>query len=192
MGTLQAPTAETMAAVLNSGAGEGWKVLDIAAGHGVYGIAVARHNPNAEIFALDWPAVLDVARENARHAGVEARYHSIPGSAFEVDFGSGYDVILLTGFLHHFGPEVIGTLLRKLRGALAQNGRVATLEFVPNEDRVTPPDTATWTINMLAMTRSGDAYTFAEYRRMFRSAGFRSNELVRLPANPQSVILSRE
>jgi ubiquinone/menaquinone biosynthesis C-methylase UbiE len=192
MGPLQAPTAETIARVLHSGAGESWKVLDIAAGHGVFGIAVARHNPNAEIFAVDWPAVLEVARENARHAGVEARYHGIPGSAFEVDFGCGYDVILLTGFLHHFGPAAIGTLLRKLRAALAQNGRVATLEFVPNEDRVTPPETATWTINMLAMTRSGDAYTFAEYQRMFRSAGFSTNELVRLPANPQSVILSRE
>jgi 2-polyprenyl-3-methyl-5-hydroxy-6-metoxy-1,4-benzoquinol methylase len=192
MGPLQAPTAETIATVLHSGAGESWKVLDVAAGHGVFGIAVARQNPNAEIFAVDWPAVLEVARGNARQAGVEARYHGVPGSAFEVDFGRGYDVILLTGFLHHFGSAAIETLLRKLRAALAQNGRVVALEFVPNEDRVTPPETAAWAINMLAMTRSGDAYTFAEYERMFRSAGFSSNELVRLPSNPQSVILSRE
>ena len=67
--------------------GRKWKVLDIAAGHGMFGVTIAKHNPNAEIFALDWAPVLEVAAENARAAGVEARFHHLPGSAFEVDFG---------------------------------------------------------------------------------------------------------
>jgi hypothetical protein len=66
------------------------KVLDIAAGHGMYGIAVAQRNPEAEITALDWEAVLDVAKENAVVAGVAARFHTIPGSAFTVEFGTGF------------------------------------------------------------------------------------------------------
>ena len=82
--------------------GQKWKVLDIAAGHGMYGVTIAKQNPNAEIFAVDWPQVLQVAEENANAAGVAARYHKIPGSAFEVDFGNDYDLVLLTGFLHHF------------------------------------------------------------------------------------------
>jgi 2-polyprenyl-3-methyl-5-hydroxy-6-metoxy-1,4-benzoquinol methylase len=192
MGPLQAPAAEAIAGILNSDTGENWKVLDIAAGHGLFGIALAKHNRNAEIFGLDWPAVLEVAQENARRAGVTAHYHPLPGNAFEIEFGSAYNVILLTGFLHHFDTATIDKLLHKVHTALAQNGRVATLEFVPNEDRVSPRQTAAWAINMLATTRSGDAYTFAEYERMFRQAGFSSNELVRLPANPQSVILSRK
>jgi 2-polyprenyl-3-methyl-5-hydroxy-6-metoxy-1,4-benzoquinol methylase len=192
MGPLQAPAAEAIAGILHPHGGKKCKVLDVAAGHGLFGIALAKQNRNAEIFGLDWPAVLEVAKENARKAGINARYHLLPGNAFEIEFGSEYDVILLTGFLHHFDTAAIGKLLRKVHTALAQNGCVATLEFVPNEDRVSPQQTAAWAINMLATTRSGDAYTFAEYERMFRHAGFRSNELLRFPAGPQSVILSRK
>src|SRR5262249_4717434 len=45
------------------------RVLDVAAGHGIFGITVAQRYPQAHITALDWPAVLEVAAENARRAG---------------------------------------------------------------------------------------------------------------------------
>jgi len=189
---LQRPVAEGVAAILNAGAGEKWKVLDIAAGHGVYGVTLAKHNSNAEIFALDWPSVLQVAVENARAAGVEARHHLLPGNAFDVAFGSGYDVVLLTGFLHHFDPSAIETLLRKVHAALAPDGRVVTVEFVPNEDRVSPPMSAAFSLIMLGSTPGGDAYPFSEYEKMFRNAGFRSVELQPLPGGGQSAILSRK
>jgi hypothetical protein len=192
MAPLQAPAAQAIAGMLDSDAGQKWKVLDIAAGHGLFGIAVAKRNRHAEIYAVDWPAVLAVASENARAAGVEARHHTIPGSAFEVDLGSGYDVILLTGFLHHFDPASIDRLLRKLHAALSPHGQVVTLEFVPNDDRVSPPDAASFSMVMLGTTPAGDAYPFSEYDRMFQKAGFSRSELRRLPDGPQSVILSRK
>src|ERR1700722_10472833 len=90
------------------------QVLDISAGHGLYGIAFARHNPNAKIVGLDWANVLEVAKEKAAKAGVADRYFTIPGSAFEVDFGSGYDIILIPNFLHHFDPATNEKVLRKV------------------------------------------------------------------------------
>jgi len=191
MGSMQLPAARELARALDAAAGRKWKVLDLAAGHGVYGIELAKQNPNAEIFAQDWAAVLDVAAKNAREAGVEARYHRLPGSAFEVDFGSGYDVILVTGFLHHFSPAEIEILLRKVRGSLAPNGVVATVDFVTDEDRLSPPRAATFALEMLGTTVSGDSYTFAEYQAMFRDAGFHSNELRPLAESGHSLILSR-
>lgn len=188
---LQRPFAEAMAQLLNADAGEKWKVLDVAAGHGIFGVTLAKHNPNAEIYAVDWPAVLEVAAENAQAAGVASRHHKIPGSAFEVDFGSSYDVVLLTGFLHHFDPPAINELLRKVHAALAEKGRVVTVEFVPNEDRVTPPIAAGFSMVMLAGTRAGDAYPFAELDAMFRKAGFSSNEWKPGPG-PQSFLISRK
>lgn len=190
MAPMQGMVAEGIARLLDIDSAPVSKVLDIAAGHGMYGITVATHNPKAEIYAVDWPAVLEVAKEHARGAGVEARYHALPGSAFEVDFGSGYDLILLTGFLHHFDARTNETLLRKVYRALAPRGRAVTVEFVPNEDRVTPPLVAAFAMVMLGVTRAGDAYPFSEYDRMFRNAGFSSNELRHLPMGPQSVIVS--
>jgi ubiquinone/menaquinone biosynthesis C-methylase UbiE len=166
------------------------RVLDIAAGHGVFGIAFARQNPLAEVTAVDWPNVLEVAKENARAAGVADRYHTIEGSAFDVDFGAGYDLVLLTNFLHHFDPPTCETFLRKVHAALADGGRAATLEFVPDEDRVSPPVPATFAMMMLGTTPGGDAYTFPEFERMFRAAGFSGSELRELPATPEHLIVS--
>jgi ubiquinone/menaquinone biosynthesis C-methylase UbiE len=190
MAPMMAMPAEGIAQLLDAGAGEPWKVLDIAAGHGVFGIALARHNPNAEIFALDWASVLAVAEENARAAGVADRHHKIPGSAFEIEFGEGYDVVLLTNFLHHFDAATNEQLLRKVHAALKPGGRAVTLEFVPNADRITPPNSAAFSLVMLAMTAHGDAYTFAEFDEMFRNAGFTSSEMHALPQGFQQVIVS--
>ncbi len=191
MSNLQRMTAVAVAESLCASAGEKWKVLDVAAGHGMYGVMIAKQNPNAEIFALDWPEVLKVAHENAKAAGVAARHHHLPGSAFEVDFGKDYDVVLLTGFLHHFDPQTIETILRKVHAALKPGGRAVTVEFVPNEDRVSPPAPAAFSMIMLGTTRAGDAYPYSEYDKMFRNAGFTLNELRRSPG-PQSFIISKK
>ncbi|MGH9902432.1 MAG: methyltransferase, partial [Pyrinomonadaceae bacterium] len=139
------------------------KVLDIAAGHGMFGITLARQNPQAEIIAIDWANVLEVARENAERAGVADRYSTVAGSAFDVDFGRNYDLILLTNFLHHFDEATCEGLLKKVHAALADGGRAVTVEFVPDEGRVSPPGSAMFSLVMLASTPSGDAYTFSEY-----------------------------
>ncbi len=191
MGSTMRPIAEEIAHVLNLDAGKKWKVLDIAGGHGIFGIALGKHNPKAEIFAQDWAPVLEVAAENARAAGIESRFHRLPGSAFEVDFGSGYDVILITSFLHHFDPPTNESLLRKIRAALAPGGIAVTLDFIPNDDRVSPPRAAAFSMMMLGMTPGGDAYTFSEYDRMFRNAGFSSNELRPMQISDHSLIISR-
>jgi SAM-dependent methyltransferase len=190
MAPLMGPPSESIAKIVDADAGKKWKVLDIAAGHGLFGIALAKHNPNAAIVALDWAAVLEVAKENAQKAGVAARYSTLPGSAFDVDFGSGYDIVLITNFLHHFDVPTNEALLRKVHATLAPGGRAVTLEFVPNEDRVTPPMEASFSMMMLGTTAHGDAYTFAEYDKMFRNSGFGRSEMHELSPLPQRVIVS--
>jgi len=167
------------------------KVLDIAAGHGLYGIAVAERAPSAEVVAQDWPKVLAVAEDNAKAAGVSARHHLLPGSAFQVDFGKGFDLVLVTNFLHHFDEPTCTNFLRKVRAAMEPNGRLVTLEFIPNEDRVTPPRAAAFSLNMLLQTPNGDAYPESDLFRMLNDAGFTSHKVVEVPHSPEKVIVSR-
>jgi hypothetical protein len=140
--------------------------------------------------------VLEVAKENAAAAGVLDRYSTIEGSAFDVDYGDGgdgqggYDLVLLTNFLHHFNAPTNETLLRKVHAALADSGRAVTLEFVPNEDRISPPDAAPFSVMMLGSTPSGDAYTFRELEQMLTNAGFSRSELHQLPPSIQQVVIS--
>ena len=191
MAPMMAMPAQLMARLVDPQAERPLKILDIAAGHGLFGIAFAQQNPQSQVYALDWPGVLQVAKENAAKAGVAERFNTIPGSAFDVDYGTGYDLVLLTNFLHHFDPATCEMLLRKVHAALADNGRAVTLEFVPNDDRITP-EAAAFSIIMLASTPGGDAYTFRELEQMFSASGFSRSELHALEPAIQSVVISQK
>ncbi len=171
MKPLMLTPAEMIAAELRKG-GEVQKALDIAAGHGMFGIAVAQHNPAAHIYASDWKNVLAVARENAQAAGVGDRFHALPGSAFDTEFGDGYDLVMIPNFLHHFDPPTCTSFMRKVHSALKPRGRAAIVEFVPNADRITPPTAAAFSLMMLAWTPAGDAYTVEELQTISTNAGF--------------------
>ena len=166
------------------------RVLDLACGHGLFGIEMAKRNPEVRLTALDWAPVLEVARENAAAAGVDDRFETLAGDAFEVDFGTGYDVVLLTNFLHHFDVATCEKLLRKVAAALNPRGRAAAVEFVVGDDRISPPGSAGFPLVMLATTPHGDAYTYAEYERMFRAAGFVRSELHDLSPTMQQLVIS--
>ena len=189
---MMAMPAKLMANLVDEKADQKLRLLDIAAGHGLYGIAFAEKNPQTEVVALDWLNVLEVAKENAGKAGVSDRYQTIAGSAFDVDYGTGYDLVLLTNFLHHFDPATCETLLKKVHASLADDGRAVILEFVPNEDRISPPETAAFSVVMLGSTPAGDAYTYSELERMCSAAGFDSSEIHQLPPSIQQVIIANK
>jgi len=168
------------------------KALDVAASQGIFGVEIAKTIPEVDITALDWANVLTVPQENAEAAGIKDRFHRLPGSAFDVDLGHGYNLVLLTNFLHHFDVPTCETFLKKVHGCLNDGGRVITLEFVPNEDRISPPPMADFGLVMLATTPSGDAYTFSEYDRMFRNAGFSQSDMHDVPASNQRAIITQK
>jgi 2-polyprenyl-3-methyl-5-hydroxy-6-metoxy-1,4-benzoquinol methylase len=181
-------TAQAAAAIL-ARPGTQLKALDIAAGSGAFGIEILKRNAAAEFWALDWASVLALAVEHAAQAGVAGRYRTIPGNAFEADFGNGFDLILLPNFLHHFDPLTNVKLLRKVRAALAPGGRAAIIEYTPNEDRISPPVPAIMSLAMLATTTGGDAYTVPELETMLREAGFGESRTHELGESQQTLIL---
>ena len=170
--------------------GEPVKVLDIAAGHGMFGIQVAKHNPAAQVVGQDWSNVLEVAKSNAAKFGVADRYTTIPGSAFDVDFGTGYDIVMVPNFYHHFDEPTNIALAKKIRAALKPTGKMVTVEFVPNDDRISPPMPATFSMMMLGGTDAGDAYTFKQFDAMFKAAGFGGSTITPLAPTPASLIVT--
>ncbi|MFT3880018.1 MAG: class I SAM-dependent methyltransferase [Gemmatales bacterium] len=190
MAPLMHMPAQLLAGLVGGDSGQPLRVLDVAAGHGLFGITIAEHFPKAHVTALDWPNVLSVAVENARRAKVDSRYTLLPGSAFEVAWGGPYDIVLLTNFFHHFDVPTCEHLAAKAFQALAPGGRALTLEFIPEPDRITPPATADFALVMLATTARGDAYTFAEFQAMFAHAGFHKSEFHALLPTAQQAVVS--
>jgi SAM-dependent methyltransferase len=190
MGPMMFAPAEALATALPLDATRPVKVLDVSASHGIYGIAFAKRYPLAQLVALDWEPVLEVSTANAHAAGLAERHDAIAGDAFEVDLGTGYDLVLLPNFLHHFDPAKCTDFLQKILGALRVGGKVAIVEFVPNPDRVTPPPVASFSMVMLATTPAGDAYTFAEFEAMLSAAGFSGIEQFPLPPSLATAVVA--
>jgi len=190
MGPMMIPAARGTAALVPLDPSRDTKVLDISASHGAYGIAFGEANPRAQIVALDWSAVLEVAKANAEKAGLSDRFSTIIGDAFKVDLGTDYDVVLVPNFLHHFNPADCVRFLRRVQEVLRPGGKAAIVEFVPNDDRITPPAAAGFSLVMLGSTPEGDAYTFAEYQQMLTEAGFSDAQQYPLPSSAETAVIA--
>jgi ubiquinone/menaquinone biosynthesis C-methylase UbiE len=182
-------TAKRTAAYFASLAEPPSMVLDVAAGHGLYGIELAKMLPRALVTAVDWGAVLALAYENANDAGVGDRFRIVAGNAFEVNWGHSFDLVLMANFLHHFGRAECIALLRKVKSSLSTKGQACVIDFIPNEDRVSPPMQAMFAFFMLATTPTGDAYTLGDLSDMAKDAGFSCARARPLRPTPQTLVL---
>ena len=184
--------AQMVATQVLNGEKKAMKVLDIAASHGMYGLAFAMQNPQAEVVGLDFPNVLEVAKQNAQRLGVASRFHTLPGDALKVEFGSGFDIVLLPNILHHFDVATCEKLLRKVHASLKAGGRAVLVEFIPNEDRISPPVSAMFSLVMLANTPAGDAYTYAQFKEMLKNAGFGETTFSTIGTGMQELVLANK
>jgi ubiquinone/menaquinone biosynthesis C-methylase UbiE len=180
---LSLPAASALGRHLNiQKASASFSVLDIGAGSGVWGIALAKQSPQVRIRAVDWPEVLKVTCRVAQKHGVADRLTTAAGDFFEADFGKGHNLATIGHILHSEGRERSQRLLKKVFSALAPGGTVAIQEFVPNDNRTGPPDALIFAVNMLVNTEAGDTFTFAEMSQWLRKAGFKNPRLLDVPS----------
>lgn len=165
------------------------KVLDLAAGSGVWGIALAQQSPKVHICAVDWPLVLETTKRVAARHGVLDRLTTIAGDLLEANFGSGYQIAILGHILHSEGEKRSRQLLRKTFDALAPGGTIVIAEFVPNDDRTGPPNALIFAVNMLINTEEGDTFTLAEMSHWLRETGFVNPRQLEAPS-PSPLILA--
>lgn len=167
------PVARELAAHLRlDRAAEPVSVLDLAAGSGVWSIALAQSAPGVRVTAVDWPGVLSVTRATAARFGLEDRYKFVEGDLNSADFGSGHNVATLGHILHSEGTLRSKELLKKTHAALAPGGTIAIAEFLVDADRRGPVNGLIFAVNMLVHTDAGDAYSFAEISEWLKEAGF--------------------
>jgi SAM-dependent methyltransferase len=187
---LSYPSACVLAGALDLG---GWggpvSVLDLGAGSGVWGIALAQSSPQVTVCAVDWPEVLPVTRRVAERFGLGDRLTTVAGDLHTVDFGSGHQVAILGQILHSEGVERSRALLRRIHAALAPGGTIAIAEFLVDADRRGPMRGLVFAVNMLVNTEAGGTYSFEEIAGWLAEAGFTDARLLPAPG-PSPLILA--
>jgi SAM-dependent methyltransferase len=189
VGPMMARSAALLADLVVSGGGPANRILDIAAGPGQNGIALASRLPYAQVTAVDWPSVLAIAGNNARAAGLGERWRALPGSALEVDFAGPHDVAIVARFLHLLPAGDRESLLSRVHAALAPGGRIIVLQILLDEDRASPPFAVAMNFNILATTPSGEVSTAGELEAQLHGAGFGRLQWHDIPGSDERIIL---
>ncbi|MFP5229721.1 MAG: methyltransferase [Acidobacteriota bacterium] len=182
--------ARALAAHMNyDSAGHPVRVLDLAAGSGVWGIAQAQSSPRVQVTAVDWPEVIDVTKKTAARFGLADRFSFLSGDLLDVDFGSDHNVATLGHILHSEGEARSRKLLAKTFAALASGGTIAVQEFLVNKERTGPINGLFFAVNMLVNTQEGNTWSFEEIGAWLEEAGFTDARLFEAPG-PSPLILA--
>jgi ubiquinone/menaquinone biosynthesis C-methylase UbiE len=187
---LSYPAAQALSHHYNANAADkAVRVLDLAAGSGVWGIAMAQGSEKVSVTAVDWPEVIPVTRKTVTRFGVADRFSFVEGDLLQVDFGSGHNLATLGHILHSEGRERSQALLKKTFQALAPGATITIAEFLVNVDRTGPLNALFFAVNMLVNTETGDTYSFEEISSWLKAAGFTDARKLDAPG-PSPLILA--
>jgi len=173
---------------LAKGKGEA-RVLDLAAGSGIWGIALAQKSPHVRVTAVDWAGMIPTTKRITEKFGVGDRFKFIEGDLLEADFGNGYDVATLGHILHSEGEERSRQLLKKTSRALKSGGTIAIAEWLVNDRRTEPMHTLMFAVQMLVNTEKGDTFSFNEIKSWLEEASFKKARKLEAPG-PSPLILA--
>jgi ubiquinone/menaquinone biosynthesis C-methylase UbiE len=165
------------------------RVLDLAAGSGIWGIALAQKSPRVRVTAVDWAGMIPTTKRITQQFGVGDRFNYVEGDILEANFGSGYDIATLGHILHSEGEERSRELLKKTFRALKSGGTIAIAEWLVNDDRTKPLPSLMFAVQMLVNTEKGDTFSFNEIKNWLEEAGFKTVRKVAAPG-PSPLILA--
>jgi ubiquinone/menaquinone biosynthesis C-methylase UbiE len=165
------------------------RVLDLAAGSGIWGIALAQKSPGLRVTAVDWAGMIPTTKRITQKFGVGDRFNYVEGDILEANFGSGYDIAILGHILHSEGEDRSRQLLAKTFRALISGGTIAIAEWLVNDDRTKPLPSLMFAVQMLVNTEKGDTFSFNEIKNWLEEAGFKKVRKVEAPG-PSPLVLA--
>src|SRR6266566_706747 len=165
------------------------RVLDLGAGSGIWGIALAQKSTRVRVTAVDWAGMIPTTKRITQKFGVGDRFNYVEGDMLEANFGSGYDIATLGHILHSEGEDRSRQLLRKIFRALKPGGTIAIAEWLVNDARTKPLPSLMFAVQMLVNTEKGDTFSFNEIKNWLEEAGFKKVGKVEAPG-PSPLILA--
>jgi SAM-dependent methyltransferase len=161
------------------------RVLDVGGGSGAFTFAFLEKNPAITGVIFDLPNVVPVTQKYIDRAGYNGVVTTLRGDYLQDDFGTGFDLVLMSAIIHINNPAENRLLIRKGAEALREGGQLVIIDHVMNDDRTEPFAGAMFTLNMVAGTKHGDTYTEQEFREWMRDAGLAEVRLMTAPSGMQ-------
>lgn len=181
--TIDAPQIAALLATASANS-----MLDLGAGHGSYGIALANSMPHLRVVLLDRDRqVLDRARVEIDSSGLRDRI-CIRRADFLTDaIGCGFDLVLISSVLCLLSQAQIRQVLQRVWRALKPGGRIVIRDLMLDDTKTSPPAAAIFSVGMLVSTSAGRVYTTAELRNWLDASGFENVHRIPMATLPMMI-----
>jgi SAM-dependent methyltransferase len=165
------------------------RLLDVGGGTGSWSIATVTRYPHLRATVYELPVTAEIARVRIADAGLAGRISVVAGDAMSDDLPTGYDAVLVANVLHCFSPGDDATLLRRIRAAVPDGGRLLLADFWTDATHTQPLHAALMAGEFAVHVRDGDVYSVDEVRSWLPGTGW--HFLIHAPlAGPQSLIIA--
>ena len=155
------------------------RLLDLGGGPGTYAVHFCQQNPRLAAVVFDLPSTRRFAEQTIARFGLSDRIAFQGGDFNDGDVPGRFDVVWLSHILHGESPGECASIIRKGVAALEPGGMIMVQEFILDDTLDGPLFPALFSLNMLLVTRGGQAYTGGELAAMLGGAGV--TDIRRLP-----------
>lgn len=167
------------------------RVLDVGAGSASWSCAIAQQYANAQVTAVDLPAVAGQGQQQVAELGLTDRYRWIESDIMAASLEpAGYDLIIVAHLCRFLGEQRTRDLLKKLARSCSPDGTLVIVDILLSDDRSGPSFALTLDISMLLNTAQGRLSTFQEFATWLRESGFQAVSSLDI-TSPSPVIVAK-
>jgi len=165
-------------------------MLDVGGGPGTYSVLLTERFPGLTAEVLELPGVAAVARELVAAAGASDRVTLRDGDYHSSDFGSGKDVVLMSGMFHRETEHACRGLIARSAACLEPGGLLVVSDVFTDRGGSQPTFAAMFGLNMMLTAPDGGVHADAAVQGWMADSGFRELRVVPLPPPmPHRVVL---
>jgi len=165
-------------------------MLDVGGGPGTYSVLLTERFPGLTAEVLELPGVAAVARELVAAAGAGDRVTLRDGDYHSSDFGSGKDVVLMSGMFHRETEQACRRLIGRAADCLEPGGLLVVSDVFTDRGGSQPTFAAMFGLNMMLTAPDGGVHSDADVQAWMKDSGFRELRVVPLPPPmPHRVVL---
>ena len=162
-------------------------LTDVGGSAGLLSLMVAKHQPHMSCTTFDLPPVEPIAKETIQQFQLADRVKTQSGDFFADAFPKA-DIVAMGNILHDWDEEKKIMLMKKAYDALPDGGAFIAIEGIIDDERKQNVFGMMMSLNMLIETGTGFDYTFADFNRWAKTAGFKSTSLLPLTGPSSAAI----
>ncbi len=167
-------------------------LLDVAGGSGAFSISLCRRYPQLAATIIDFPNVIQVARQFIATAGLSERIQLVGGNALDTSWPDNRDVVLVSYLLSAVKEDDIPTLLASAYRSLRPGGLLIVHDFMLDDDEQGPALAAQWFLLNLAFQPDAGSFSAATLSVLLVEQGFVSvSSQILIPQITKIIVASK-